>query len=59
MEKAAVTRKQIIAMTRETGRLVATNKAGVAPRSDKHVRRLDELKRKRAGKRENAGRIRA
>jgi hypothetical protein len=39
-----MTRQQIVKMTGETSRLVAGNKTGVAPRSDKHVVRLGALK---------------
>jgi hypothetical protein len=43
-----MTRAQIIAITRESARLVERNEAGVVPRSEKHVRRIAELKRRRA-----------
>jgi hypothetical protein len=39
-----MTRQQIVQMTQATGRLVSTNKAGVAPRNEKHAKRLAELK---------------
>jgi len=39
-----MTRQQIVKMTSKTGSLVASNKAGVAPRSQKHVDRLGVLK---------------
>ena len=41
-----MTRQQIVAFTAETGRRVAANEIGIAPRSEKHLRRLEELKRK-------------
>ena len=39
-----MTRHQIVKMTSKTASLVASNKAGVAPRSQKHVARLEALK---------------
>jgi hypothetical protein len=39
-----MTRQQIVKMTSKTASLVASNRAGVAPRSDKHVARLGVLK---------------
>jgi hypothetical protein len=40
-----MTHQQIVILTTETGRRVAANEIGVAPRSDRHLRRLEELKR--------------
>jgi len=45
-----MTRQQIVKMTSETGRLVASNKTGVAPRSEKHVARFVVLKAAAQGK---------
>jgi hypothetical protein len=49
-----MTRQQIVKMTSRTGSLVASNKAGVAPRSQKHVARLEALKAAAAPKTGNA-----
>jgi hypothetical protein len=43
-----MTRVQIVKMTSATARLVELNKAGVAPPNQKHVARLQELKRAQA-----------
>jgi hypothetical protein len=43
-EESVMTREQIIQMTRETGRLAASGKVGIAPRSAQHLARLEELK---------------
>jgi len=42
--RIVMTRQQIVKMTSKTASLVASNKAGVAPRSQKHVARLETLK---------------
>jgi hypothetical protein len=39
-----MTRQQIVKMTSETGSLVASNRAGVAPVNQKHVARFQVLK---------------
>jgi len=39
-----MTRQQIVKMTSKTGSLVASNRAGVAPVSQKHVGRFQALK---------------
>jgi hypothetical protein len=43
-EESVMTREQIIQMTRETGRLAASGKVGVSPRSPQHLARFEELK---------------
>jgi hypothetical protein len=43
-KRIVMTRQQIVKMTNKTASLVASNKAGVAPRSQKHVARLEVLK---------------
>lgn len=42
----AMTKAQIVQITSELARLVGSNTVGIAPRSEKHVRRLAELKQK-------------
>jgi hypothetical protein len=44
VKRVVMTRQQIVKMTSKTASLVASNKAGVAPRSQKHVARLEVLK---------------
>lgn len=44
-EGIAMTRQQIVTLTDDIRRRVAANEIGVAPRSEKHLRRLEELKR--------------
>jgi hypothetical protein len=39
-----MTRQQIVEFTAETDRRVAANEIGLAPRNERHVRRLAELK---------------
>lgn len=39
-----MTRQQIVEFTAETDRRIAANEIGVAPRNEKHIRRLAELK---------------
>jgi len=39
-----MTRQQIVKMTSKTASLVASNKVGVAPLSQKHVARFEALK---------------
>jgi hypothetical protein len=54
-KRTIMTRQQIVKMTSKTASLVASNKAGVAPRSQKHVARLEVLKAAAATqKRQNA-----
>jgi hypothetical protein len=49
-----MTRQQVIDFTAETDRRIAANEIGVAPRNEKHVQRLAELKAKAERERETA-----
>jgi hypothetical protein len=54
-----LTRAQIVAFTKETVRRVLMNETGIAPRSDKHVQRLAELKAEEEARQEEERRQRA
>jgi hypothetical protein len=41
-----MTKTQIVEIVAESARLVAEKKTGIAPRSEKHVKRLAELKQR-------------
>jgi hypothetical protein len=52
LEEAAMTRAQIIAITRQAIRRVLANRTGVVPMQERHRERLVELKRQRDEQRE-------
>jgi hypothetical protein len=49
-----MTRQQIVKMTGKTGSLVASNKVGVAPLSQKHVARFQALKAAASGQKKES-----
>ena len=45
-----MTKAQVVGITAKSARLVETNAVGIAPRNEKHARRLLELKQRAAAR---------